>query len=483
MYKKPDKDVMTFMDFDQPMGLEMDPENRWVRLAEIVPWEEFEEKYAALFPGTTGNVAKPFRLALGSLLVQNKLGCSDRELVEQLTENPYLQYFIGMPGYKAKPPINASTLVLFRKRITMEMLQEVNERMLEGKAAKTDENKKEPPKGSGSRGKKKSGKSTKEKSKKETTLIIDASCAPVNIRYPQDVSLLNESREKLEELIKKICEENTLKQPRTYKRTARKKYLAFAKKRKPSKKNIRKAIKEQLGYVRRDLGYITEYEREGLHISEKYSQMLQAIRKVYEQQRYMYDEDTHVVADRIVSISQPWIRPIVRGKASAATEFGPKLEISIDEEGYERIERVSFDAYNESGSLKEAAERYRERTGKYPERILADQIYRTRENRAYCKERGIRLSGPKLGRPGKSHKVEKGIEYQDNKDRIEVERAFSLSKRCHGMGLIMEKLEETQLTSIGISVLATNLFKIYKDSFSVLILMIVNIRHKYRIYA
>ena len=104
-------------------------------------------------------------------------------------------------------------------------------------------------------------------------------------------------------------------------------------------------------------------------------------------------------------------------------------------------------------------------------------------NERMLEERGIRLSGSKLGRPGKSHKVEKEIEYQDNKDRIEVERAFSLSKRCYGMGLIMEKLEGTHLTSIGISVLVTNLFKIYKDSFSVLILMIVNIRHKYRIYA
>lgn len=100
--------------------------------------------------------------------------------------------------------------------------------------------------------------------------------------------------------------------------------------------------------------------------------------------------------------------------------------------------------------------------GYYPNRVLADQIYRTRENRNYCKEHGIRLSGPKLGRPSANAKVDKKQEYQDNTDRIEVERTFSLSKRCYGMDCITTKLEETQLTSIALSVFVTNLFKIQK---------------------
>ena len=100
--------------------------------------------------------------------------------------------------------------------------------------------------------------------------------------------------------------------------------------------------------------------------------------------------------------------------------------------------------------------------GYYPNRVLTDQIYRTRENRNYCKEHGIRLSGPKLGRPSANAKVDKKQEYQDNTDRIEVERTFSLSKRCYGMDCITTKLEETQLTSIALSVFVTNLFKIQK---------------------
>lgn len=118
--------------------------------------------------------------------------------------------------------------------------------------------------------------------------------------------------------------------------------------------------------------------------------------------------------------------------------------------------------YGTSTCLVEAVECFKERTGHYSERVLADQIYRTRGNRSFCKAHGIRLSGPKFGRPGTTAKVDKRQEYPDNTDRIEVERSFSLSKRCYGMNCITTKLEETQLTSIALSVFVMNLFKIQR---------------------
>ena len=123
-------------------------------------------------------------------------------------------------------------------------------------------------------------------------------------------------------------------------------------------------------------------------------------------------------------------------------------------------------------TLQKAVERFQKRTGHYLERILADQIYRTRDNRRYCKGHGIRLSGPHLGRPAAVVSVKsRKQEYQDNTDRIEVERIFSLSKRCYGMGLIVTKLEETQLTTIALSVFVTNLFKIQRRIHSALLRM------------
>ena len=130
--------------------------------------------------------------------------------------------------------------------------------------------------------------------------------------------------------------------------------------------------------------------------------------------------------------------------------------MSIDEKGLARLEKISFDAYNECDVLIGALERYRERTGRYPERVLVDQIYRNRQNRAFCKEKGIRISGPALGRPKQIASEEKKTAYTDNKDRIEVERGFSLAKRNFGLGLITTKLDITTRSSIALSILAIN---------------------------
>ena len=459
MYKSSDKSQSSFLDFNQPMGLHMNPDNRWIKMADSIPWEVFEKKYRRLFKVKTGNVAKPLRTALGALIIQKKFQYSDRELVEQITENPYLQYFIGLPGYQEEPPFDASTLVLFRKRINAQMIAEANEYLLSNQNKKDDDDNLKPPTGGGTPDDVPSGSEPDN----EGTLIVDATCAPVNIRYPQDVSLLNEAREKLETIIYRFHKSYGLILPRRYSKRARKDFLAFAKCKKHTAKKIRKALRQQLSYVKRDIGYLDEFMADGYAPEQGEIPLLLTIFKLYEQQQYMYDNKIHSVENRIVSISQPWIRPIVRGKSNAPVEFGAKLDISIDSEGYARIEKISFDAYNESVCLKEAVERFKERTGHYPERVLADQIYRTRENRSFCKENGIRLSGPKLGRPNPvTSKTDKKLEYQDNIDRIEVEREFSTEKRCYGLGRIVTRLEETQLTSIALSVFVANLFKIQR---------------------
>ena len=416
------------------------------------------KKYKNLFKSKTGNVAKPLRMALGALIIQTRFQFSDRELVEQITENPYLQYFIGLPGYQETPPFDASTLVLFRKRINARMLMEANEYLLQEKKPdkKEDDNDHHNPPSSNASGCPDQSVDPENKG----TLTIDATCAPVYIRYPQDVSLLNEAREKLEDMIAWFHKAYGVGLPRRDCRAARKHYLSFAKSKKPSAKQIRKALKKQLSYVRRDIGYLEGIMSDGYAPKQKDIAAILAIFKLYEQQQYMYANKVHKVENRIVSISQPWIRPIVRGKVKAPVEFGAKLDLSIDAEGYARIENISFDAYNESTCLQDAVNAYYERTGYYPERVLADQIYRTRDNRAFCQKHGIRLSGPKLGRPSKATtKSDKKIAYQDNTDRIEVERRFSLTKRCYGMGKIMTRLEDTQLTSIALSVFVANIVR------------------------
>lgn len=99
-------------------------------MANLIPWEEFEEEYAQNFAEDIGAPALPFRMALGGLIIKEKLGTSDRETVEQIKENPYLQYFIGRRNYSNKAPFDASLLVRFRERIDVNLVNQINQRMV-----------------------------------------------------------------------------------------------------------------------------------------------------------------------------------------------------------------------------------------------------------------------------------------------------------------------------------------------------------------
>ncbi len=467
MYKFDRNHQFSFSDFNQPLGMEMSSENRWVKKAALIPWNEIEDRYASLFSSEVGMPAKPLQMALGSLLIQKEYNYSDRELVEQIKENPYYQYFIGLPGYEYKAPFAPSLLVEFRKRLNEEVLAEINE-MIAAYNAPDEPSDGDSDNGSSDNGNTKTTNADQAEStepENKGTLILDATCAPQNIAYPQDINLLNEARENLESIIDQICCDYNFYKPRMYRQKARKDYLALAKCKKRTAKRVRKAIGKQLRYISRDLGYIDMFVLyNDVVLTEKQQQRLSVITELYEQQKYMYDNRVHSVKDRIVSISQPYIRPIVRGKAKSPVEFGAKLDMSIDERGFARLERLSFDAYNEADVLTTAIENYCKRTGHYPERVLVDQIYRNRKNIAFCKSKNIRISGTPLGRPKKNPSPEeRKTAHQDNTDRIEVERGFSLAKRCFGMGLICTKLDITTRSSIMLSIVAMNLSSIARE--------------------
>ena len=430
--------------------MQLDCNNEWIRDANRLPWKVWESQYSAIFSTTTGNVAKPSRMVIGSLIIQQRMGFTDRELVKQIQENPYYQYFIGNESFQHKPPFAATLLVEWRKRIDVTFVIKANDALCDAMPKKR---KLQRSFGASDRG------------TFIATQICDATVAPQNIRFPQDTSLLNEARQKLENMIDWFCSEYELEKPRTYRKVAHKEFLAIAKAKKPSKERIREAVRQQLGYVQRDLKYVDDFIRNGHDLDRKFTDLLETIRKVYNQQKYMYENDTHKVSDRVVSISQPYVRPVVRGKASKPTEFGAKLHLSIDELGFARIEYLSFDAYNEGPMLIQALEAYKYHHGCYPSRVLVDQIYRTRPNIAFCLKNGIRISGPKLGRPAKDEIIRKKdakIAAQDNADRIQIERYFSTAKRRNGMGLITKKREDTSLTTIAFSVLVTNIFGSFK---------------------
>jgi IS5 family transposase len=166
--------------------------------------------------------------------------------------------------------------------------------------------------------------------------------------------------------------------------------LQEAKKKQKSAKSVRKAIRYLLNCVERNLRYIDamldKFHGVEFPLANKYQKRLWVIHTLYDQQRKMYDEKSHTCTDRIVSISQPHVRPIVRGKQGKPVEFGSKLGLSLID-GYMIHETLSWEAYNESKDLQKQAETYKLLLGYYPELIQADKIYATNENRIWCKER------------------------------------------------------------------------------------------------
>jgi len=445
MYRKTEEQL-PLENFYLPFGGKLRKDNRWVRMAEIIPWSLFEAQYAAKF-ADMGAPAKPVRMALGALIIKEKCGYSDEELVEQISENHYLQYFIGLPEYRDEIPFDPSMMVHFRKRFDAKTLQEINEIICGIKPKKDDDSgPDEPPDSSGK--------------KNKGTLIVDATCAPADIRYPTDCSLLNEAREKLEVMIDDLYEpfKDQMTKPRTYRRTARKDYLNLAKSKKPKPKAIRRAIGKQLRYVARDLKTIDKLlamNPDGL--SPRQRSELEVIQTLYEQQKSMYDTKSHRIADRIVSISQPHIRPIVRGKVASDTEFGAKISVSLVN-GYAFIDKLSWDNFHEGIELKESIENFRRRFGVDPKFVIGDKLFRTHDNIKICKERGIQLSGPRLGRPPKeTDKKRRRLERLMEKTRNSVEGKFGEGKRCYQLGRITAKLKETSESVMVLQFLVMNL--------------------------
>ncbi len=455
MYKKVTQ--LAFEDFVFPFG-ELVPWNEWVKLADLVPWNTVELEYAKQFVDN-GHPAHPARVALGALIIKQRLKCSDEWTVRHVSENPYLQYFLGMKEYTSKAPFGASTMVEFRKRFPPKAVAAILEASIPKKAKKKDD---EDPPGTGGGGGGATETADAETPANQGTLLMDATCCPADIAFPQDYQLLNHARELLEDIVRGICKANRWKTPRMYARLARKSYLNLSRSKKRSAKAVRKCIGQQLRYIRRDIGYIADFIRDkGIRLDQNVYDLLNTLTTLYEQQLYMHEHRVHSIPDRIVSIRQPWVRPIVRGKAHANTEFGAKLHISMVD-GYARIERLSFDAFNEATDFFKAEEGYREHYGFYPARVLADKIYRNRETISWCRDRHIQLTGPALGRPPKDPEQTRSArrqEYRDICDRNIVEGEFGTGKRGYGLNRIMAHLRETSFCVIGVALLCMNLTK------------------------
>ncbi len=405
-----------------------------MKWSEIIPWDDLAVGYYTTMNDRLGRPGKDARMVIGALIIKHELTLSDEETVLQIQENPYLQYFIGFSSYKDEPPFVPSLFVDIRKRMGQEVFSSFEQVILEkvGSSRKTGA---EPVTNKGK-------------------LLVDATVAEQAIRYPTDLSLLNEAREISEHLIEELYAlSDYSRKLRTYRRKARKLYLNLAKNKKLGVKLRRRGLREQLPFLRRNLKHISclldHLGSTPFLLEYKLQRKSWIIQHLYNQQDGIYRSKQRRCDDRIVSISQPHVRPIVRGKARKSTEFGATINVSMTD-GLAFVDHLSWDAFNESKDLKQQVEEYRRRYGYYPEVVLGDQLYGTRENRRYLKANGIRFGGKALGRPAKQTtentdrlKQIKAQRIQDSRERIPIKGKFGQGKNGYRLNYIRARLQKT----------------------------------------
>ena len=464
MYRILNRGQMTVEDFVPPFGGKLDAENRWVIMARIMPWDMIEDIYSKSFKAESldGRPPIPSRIAFGALYIKEYENLPQDRTMQHISENVYMQYFIGLTEFIPKPLFDSSMMTHFASRFSKEDIAKINEEIYRRMHLPED-----PPSDNGDGGDGSDGGcggcggcgDDEGDGGNNGTLILDATVAPADIRYPTDLSLLNECREDTEKIIDDVWDKTERKGHKTAysRKKARKGYLKIAKQRKPRKNQVRQAIREQLECVEKNVEALEKMLPEaGIEAYLKHGAQFETIRDIAGQQREHYENLGEPIPNRIVSVRQPHVRPIVRGKARGEVEFGQKLSFSIVG-GYTFIETQSWDNFAEGSTLKASADKYRERHGAYPKAILADKTYRNRENINFCKEHGIRLSGPRLGRPKASEvEADKEQAYQDSCDRNIVEGRIGTNKRRYGLDLIYARSKPTGETEAAMNVLCMN---------------------------
>ena len=434
-------------EFGNLYQMKLDPNNRWIQLAYHFPWDDCIRIYTKQFSEMGRKTINP-RIVIGSIIIKHKLNLSDEETLLLIRENPYMQYFLGLDEFYPNSLFTPSLFTEWRKKLGNETFNEFSDVL----AVICHGDKMVAPSAEGT------------EPKNRGKLKLDATVADQNITYPNDLGLLNKAREKTEQMIDILYDElrDELKvKPRTYRKVARQKYLAESKKRQVNKKTLRSAIRYHLNCLDRNTGHINRMlDMLGEENPLGYKRMREfwIIQTVNDQQRQMYDRKENRCDDRIVSLSQPYVRPILRGKSGKKVEFGMKVGLSLAD-GFARAETLSWDAYNESADLIPHAESYKQLYGYYPELIQVDKIYGTNANRKWCQARNIRMTVISKGPKAELSPYEKRKRRKEFNERNAVEGKIGQAKQGYGLNNIRAKLSNTSESWIAATLFITNLVK------------------------
>jgi len=433
MYRGKDRQTLPLFSELFPFGGKLDSDNRWLKIAELIPWDEIESKYKRYF-SDIGRPASDCRLVIGILLLKHMTGFSDDDIVKLVNENPYMQVFCGLDQFATEPLLDSSSLSKIRKRLGKryfaELERETQQVLIERKIIK--------------------GKG----------MLLDATVFPEYVRYPTDTGLLNEAREWTVRQIKRLG--NTLGiKVRTYCRKARKEYLNFSKKKSRSRKLIRKTRKSLLQYLRRNVKQmqflVDEAVQKGVKIKKRVLDRFEVVRTVLDQQFEMYRQKKNSIDDRIVSLHRPWTRPIVRGKSGdKKVEFGPKAALSYVD-GFVFLDHISSDNFAEAARVDAQIEHYKSLFGHKPPYVTADKIYGNRGNRKLLKEHEIRDAFEPLGRKARKQNPSDRWRKQKQRERNRIEGSFGHAKNHFSLDKIKYYIEDGPEIWVRMGIIGMNL--------------------------
>lgn len=403
-------------------------------LYQAIPFEALAAKIPSPKHSVTGKGRKPWfnvKGAIGLMILKHYLGISDELLIQRINTDWSMQLFCGV-NLKAHEQISDTNLPsswrsYIGHHLDIKVLQESLAEYWKPYMQQTNIG------------------------------MQDATCYESRITYPTDIKLIWQCCNEVHLIIQQIRKENKLRKSRSNYSKHKKLYLGFQKKRKKPRRQEKKLRKKLLKFLRRLLEGLSDLQKKySITLSVKKQRRLKTINKVYEQQHTMAYGDNNKIEDRIVSLSKPYIRPIVRGKEVKSVEFGAKVnKIQID--GISFIEHFSYDAFNEGTRLQEGIHLQRKLFGKCTHHS-ADAIYATNANRKYCTSSHITTNFVPKGKQKPEH-IEQASTMRNalNKERsTRLEGSFGNEKNHYLLQKVNARNEYTEKCWIFFGILTAN---------------------------
>jgi len=438
MYTQESKNHQYSFTHDWFVVPKLDDNHELVKISKAIDWTALSDKLAKFYCPDNGRPTKPSRAKVGLLILKHLYRLSDDDLVDIIKRDLYAQYLCDVSFSEAVKFIHSTTLVKFRKKIGLSGIKLIEEEVLN------------------------SLKRTK--LLKGRKLVCDTTVVPSNISYPTDISLLEKVRVKAVKYLEK-AKQFGADTCRTYKRTARKIFITYQKIRHHTIQSRRRAQKKILQFSQRNatqlknaLEKISQQADNSLSkVKEQFlkeaQQFLDTASSIVEQQKNIYKKLP--VKERIVSVHQPHLRPMVRGKYPVEVEFGPKILLNL-KNNFLFLEHLSFNNTSDSQLLNDSLKGYQERFGNLPTQLAADRGFWSKDN--YQLAEDLKIKKIAIENKGKSSYL-KGKPFRERLRRLRcsIEAKISLGKRKYGLGRIRYTMPQGEEIWIRLGLMVMNL--------------------------